>query len=57
MHQITNFLVSYFHKLFYKNVVLVNIENLPKNGPVIIFSNHPNNISDGAVMYNDNIDR
>ncbi len=36
-------------KLFFREIQVVNIENVPENGPVIYTPNHPNSIIDGML--------
>ena len=42
----------YFHfllTLFYRSMKFVNIERVPRQGPVVIYSNHQNHVTDGMV--------
>lgn len=44
--------VTALHNLFYKNIVVEGLENIPKNGPIIFAPNHQNALMDPlAVLF------
>lgn len=43
---------SFFHSLYYENISIINVENVPVNEPVIFTPNHQNGLMDAlAVIY------
>lgn len=44
--------VTALHNLFYKNIIVEGLENIPKNGPIIFAPNHQNALMDPlAVLF------
>jgi 1-acyl-sn-glycerol-3-phosphate acyltransferase len=39
----------YCCKLFFRDITVINEENVPREGPVIIYGNHNNQFVDGMV--------
>ena len=41
----------YTTTLFFREIEVINQENLPDDGPVIVYGNHNNQFVDGLVSY------
>jgi hypothetical protein len=41
----------YSMRLFFRDVTVIGQENIPKDGPVLIYGNHNNQFVDGTVLY------
>ena len=41
----------YTTNLFFREVSVINEENVPETGPTIVYSNHNNQFVDGLVFY------
>lgn len=53
--KILSYSVVFLHKLFYKNIVVEGLENIPKDGPLIFSPNHQNALMDPlAVLFTSN---
>jgi glycerol-3-phosphate O-acyltransferase/dihydroxyacetone phosphate acyltransferase len=46
LYNFLKFLFGFSLRVFYRNIQIKGLENIPKKGPVIIVSNHPNTIMD-----------
>ena len=42
---------TYTTNLFFREVSVINEENVPETGPTIVYSNHNNQFVDGLVSY------
>lgn len=42
----------YTTNLFFREIAVINEENIPKEGPTIIYGNHNNQFVDGMVNVN-----
>lgn len=42
--------VGFILKFFIKKITLINTQNLPANGPVLVCGNHPNSFLDGIII-------
>ncbi|HOK37337.1 MAG: 1-acyl-sn-glycerol-3-phosphate acyltransferase [Bacteroidales bacterium] len=50
--KILSYYVIFLHKLFYKNIIVEGLENIPKDGPLIFAPNHQNALMDPlAVLF------
>jgi 1-acyl-sn-glycerol-3-phosphate acyltransferase len=50
LYQILKTLVSIGIRLYYKEIKVVNKNNLPENGPCIYIANHPNTMMDAWIL-------
>ena len=39
----------YSTNMFFRDITLINAENVPKDGPTIVYGNHNNQFVDGMV--------
>ncbi len=54
-YQLLSFCVKFLHTLFYKNVIVEGLDNIPKEGPIIFAPNHQNALMDPlAVIFSSN---
>lgn len=49
-YSVTEFLAWYCSNLFFRDVTIINKENVPLDGPTIIYGNHNNQFVDGMVI-------
>lgn len=51
LYYLLKLLWIYCMKLFFREVETIEKNNIPKEGPVIVFGNHNNQFVDGVVNY------
>ena len=51
VYSAVNLFAWYTSNLFFRDITLVNPENIPQEGPTIIYGNHNNQFVDGMVPY------
>ena len=49
-HRLINWLIHVVTNTFFRRIDVVNIDNVPKDGPVIFAGNHPNALMDGWLL-------
>lgn len=50
LYKVLKFIISIGIRLYYREVKVNNIHNVPEHGPLIIIANHPNTIMDAWVI-------
>jgi 1-acyl-sn-glycerol-3-phosphate acyltransferase len=50
LYRILKFIFSHSLRVFYRHIQVKGLENIPKDGPLIIVSNHPNTIMDPLTI-------
>jgi len=48
-YKILEFMSWYTTQLFFRDITIINMENVPTEGPTIIYGNHNNQFVDGLV--------
>jgi glycerol-3-phosphate O-acyltransferase/dihydroxyacetone phosphate acyltransferase len=49
-HRLINWLIRVVTNTFFRRIDVVNLDNVPKDGPVIFAGNHPNALMDGWLL-------
>ena len=48
--QLSSYYIKVLHTLFYKNIIIEGLENIPKEGPLIFAPNHQNALMDALAV-------
>jgi glycerol-3-phosphate O-acyltransferase/dihydroxyacetone phosphate acyltransferase len=49
LYNAMNLFAWYSTNLFFRDITLINEQNVPKDGPTIVYGNHNNQFVDGVV--------
>ena len=50
VYNIIRMAMGFFMNLFFKDISILGLQNIPKKGPIIIYGNHANQYCDGCIQ-------
>ena len=51
LRQVIHAIISVAIRLFFRRIEVVNVERVPKEGPLLFVLNHPNGLVDPALVF------
>ena len=51
IYNLCRYFFMWLLRLFYREIIIVNENNVLDKGPLVIYSNHRNHVTDGMVIY------